>query len=152
MDRPAASDSRPRRRDRHGRGLRGPLAPPQVPIALSRSEIFDDYVRESVERLERRWPQLGEVEFAVQDVPGPLPGEPEQEPEDARADDVPLARLLPAPKGGAPRIVVYRRPVESRAKGRDERAALVHEIVVEQVAEFLGVEPEAVDPRFGEDD
>jgi len=152
VDRPAASDSRPRRRDRHGRGLRGPLAPPQVPITLSRSEIFDDLVRESVERLERRWPQLSEVEFAVQDVPGPLPGEPEPDLEDVRADDVPLGRLLPAPKGGSARIVIYRRPVESRAKGRDERAALVHEIVVEQVAELLGVDPESVDPRFGEEE
>ena len=117
-----------------------------MPIALSRSEIFDDLVRESVERLERRWPQLSEVEFAVQDVPGPLPGEPEPDPDDARSDDVPLGRLLPAPKGGAARIVVYRRPVESRAKGRDERAALVHEIVVEQVADLLGLDPETVDP------
>ncbi|MEU2632176.1 hypothetical protein ABZ641_35055, partial [Kitasatospora sp. NPDC007106] len=31
----------------------------------------DDYVRESVERLERRWPQLVDVEFAVQEVPLP---------------------------------------------------------------------------------
>ncbi len=151
VDRPAASNSRPRRRDRHGRGLRGPLAPPQVPIALSRSELFDDYVRESVERLVRHWPQLNEVDFAVQDVPGPVPGEPEPEPTELRSDEVPLGRLVPArKKGDSPRIVVYRRPVENRAKGRDERAALVHEVVVEQVAEFLGVDPETVDPRFGE--
>jgi Zincin-like metallopeptidase len=123
-----------------------------VPITLSRSEVFDDFVRESVERLERRWPQLSEVDFAVQDVPGPLPGEPEPDLEGVRADDVPLGRLLPAPKGGKARIVIYRRPVESRAKGRDERAALVHEIVVEQVAELLGVDPESVDPRFGEEE
>ena len=122
-----------------------------MPISLSRSELFDDYVRESVERLERRWPQLGEVEFAVQDVPGTAPGEPETDPADARSDDVPLGRLLPAPKGGSPRIVVYRRPVENRAKGRDDRAALVHEVVVEQVAEFLGMDPEEIDPQPGED-
>ncbi|MEZ0093480.1 metallopeptidase family protein [Streptacidiphilus sp. EB129] len=149
MDRPAsaetAADQRPRRRDRHGRGLRGPLAPPQVPLSLSRSEQFDDYVRESVERLERRWPQLAEVEFAVQDVPVPLPGEPEPEPSELRADEVPLGRLFPAEKGRPARIVVYRRPVETRAKGRDDRAALVHEIVVEQVAELLGMDPDAID-------
>lgn len=108
--------------------------------------MFDDYVRESVERLERRWPQLAEVEFAVQDVPGPLPGEPEPAPGDARADDVPLGRTITAAKGRPDRIVVYRRPVETRAKGRDERAALVHEVVVEQVAELLGVDPDEIDP------
>jgi hypothetical protein len=131
--------------------MRGPLAPRQVPIALSRSELFDDYVRESVERLERRWPQLEEVEFAVQEVPAPLPGEPEPSIDDVRADEVPLGRLVAAEKGRPARIVVYRRPVEIRAKGREERAALVHDVMVEQVAELLGVEPEAVDPRYGEE-
>lgn len=48
-------------------------------------------------------------------------------------------------------MVVYRRPVEIRTKGRDERAALVHEVVVEQVAELLGLTPDTVDPRYGED-
>ena len=47
--------------------------------------------------------------------------------------------------------MVYRRPVEIRAKSRDERALLVHEVVVEQVAELLGLSPETVDPRYGED-
>jgi hypothetical protein len=146
MDSPAASANRPRRRDRHGRGLRGPLAPPQVPLSLSRSEQFDDFVRESVERLERRWPRLAEVEFAVQDVPTPLPGEPEQDPEGARADDVPLGRLIPSGPDRPDRIVVFRRPVETRAKGREDRAALVHEVVMEQVAELLGIDLDEVDP------
>ena len=108
--------------------------------------MFDDYVREAVERLERRWPQLAEVEFAVQDVPGPLPGEPEPDLTDARSDDVPLGRMVAAGPGRPGRIVVFRRPVETRAKGRDERAALVHEVVVEQVAELLGIDPDEIDP------
>jgi len=32
-----------RRRDRRGRGMRGTLAPAQVPVSRTRSEIFDDY-------------------------------------------------------------------------------------------------------------
>jgi hypothetical protein len=150
MDRPAPSRSpgpRPRRRDRHGRGLRGPLAPPQVPISLSRAEVFDDFVRDSVDRLEQRWPQLGEVEFAVQEVPWP-PAAPDA---DGLDDSVPLGRVVPAAKDRPSRIVVFRRPVEIRARGRDERAALVHDIVVEQVAELLGLAPETVDPRYGEE-
>ncbi|MFJ6214607.1 metallopeptidase family protein [Streptomyces sp. NPDC092296] len=140
---------RPRRRDRHGRGLRGPLAPPQVPISLSRSEVFDDFVRDSVDRLERHWPQLSEVEFAVQEVPWPPAGP--QEPADGLGDTVPLGRLVPAAKDRPTRIVVFRRPVEIRAKGRDERAALVHDVIVEQVADLLGLSPDTVDPRYGEE-
>ncbi|MDH6110799.1 MULTISPECIES: metallopeptidase family protein [unclassified Kitasatospora] len=142
---PAGPPRGPRRRDRHGRGLRGPLAPPQVPISLSRAELFDDYVRESVERLERRWPQLMDVEFAVDEVP------------EAGADDpvpgsVPLGQVVPARQGRKSQIVVYRRPVEIRAKTRDDRAALVHEILIEQVAELLGLSPEAIDPRYDDED
>jgi predicted Zn-dependent protease with MMP-like domain len=139
-------DPGPRRRDRHGRGMRGPVAPPQVPLAVSRSEAFDDLVRDSVSRLERRWPQLTSVEFAVQEVPRGDDGEA-----DEQAEAVPLGRVAES-KGGRPdRIVVYRRPVEIRTRNRDERALLVHEVVVEQVAELLGLSPESVDPRYGQD-
>lgn len=119
--------------------MRGPVAPPQVPLSTSRSESFHDLVRDSVDRLERRWPQLAEVDFLVMEVP--------VEP----ADTVPLGSSAPADKSGPARIVVYRRPVEIRTKSRDERALLVHEVVVEQVAELLGLAPESVDPRYGQD-
>lgn len=101
-------------------------------------------MRESVERLERRWPQLADVEFAVQEVPLPPTGEP-------AGDGVPLGRVIPAREGRKSRIVVYRRPVEIRAKTRDDRATLVHEILIEQVAELLGLSPDAIDPRYDED-
>ncbi|MFE2432473.1 metallopeptidase family protein [Streptomyces sp. NPDC059373] len=154
MDTPALPPParRQRRRDRHGRGMRGPIAPPQVPLALSRADAFDDLVRDAADRLERRWPQLADVEFAVQEVPWPLDAAAEAAAGREISDDsVPLGKLMSARKGSPNRIVVYRRPVEIRAKSREERALLVHEVVVEQVAELLGLSPENVDPRYGED-
>jgi hypothetical protein len=128
--------------------MRGPIAPPQVPLAASRAEVFADLVQDSVERLERRWPQLADIDFLVLEVPR-LEGQGDQA---AWGDDaVPLGGTVPARDGRRARVVVYRRPVEIRTKGRDERAALVHEVVVEQVAELLGLTPETVDPRYGED-
>jgi hypothetical protein len=49
--------------------------------------------------------------------------------------------------------VLYRRPVEARAAGGEELRALVYDIVVEEVAELFGLEPDAVDPHYagGED-
>lgn len=126
--------------------MRGPVAPPQVPLAVTRTEAFDDLVRDSVSRLERRWPQLSGVEFAVQEVPRTDDGAPEE-----HVDAVPLGRLAETADGRPDRIVVYRRPVEIRTRSRDERALLVHEVVVEQVAELLGLSPESVDPRYGQD-
>ncbi|WP_142170405.1 metallopeptidase family protein [Streptomyces sp. SLBN-134] len=145
----------PRRRDRHGRGMRGPIAPPQVPLAASRAETFADLVQDSVERLERRWPQLADVDFLVLDVPR-LDGGAGSGAADAAGagwsdEAVPLGGTMAARDGRPARVVIYRRPVEIRTKGRDERAALVHEVVVEQVAEVLGLTPETVDPRYGED-
>ncbi|WP_055569838.1 metallopeptidase family protein [Streptomyces atriruber] len=144
---PRSADPRPRRRDRHGRGMRGPVAPPQVPLSTSRGEAFTDLVQDSVERLERRWPQLTEIEFVVLEVP-PLGG-PDMEWQD---EVVPLGGTVQAAEGQPARVVVYRRPVEIRTKGRDERAHLVHEVVVEQVAELLGLSPESVDPRYGDEE
>ncbi|MER7413145.1 metallopeptidase family protein [Streptomyces cacaoi] len=143
---PRGSGSRPHSRDRHGRGMRGPVAPPQVPLAISRAEAFDDLVRDSVARLERHWPQLASVEFAVQEVP-------RADESELRATDeaVPLGRVLEGDGERPDRVVVYRRPVEIRSRTRDERAVLVHEVVVEQVAELLGLAPETVDPRYGQD-
>jgi predicted Zn-dependent protease with MMP-like domain len=126
--------------------MRGPLAPPQVPLSVTRADSFDDLVRDSVSRLERHWPQLAGVEFAVQEVPRTDNGELREE-----TGVVPLGRVSETDGDRPDRIVVYRRPVEIRTRTRDERALLVHEVVVEQVAELLGLAPESVDPRYGQD-
>jgi predicted Zn-dependent protease with MMP-like domain len=61
---------------------------------------------------------------------------------------VPLGRLFPAQGTLPPRIVLYRRPIESRAEGAHEVALLVHTVVVEQVAHLLALTPEQVDPHY----
>jgi len=150
--------ARIRRRDRHGRGLRGVLAPPGVPLHRSRAERFDELVLEAVARLEPRWEaQLSGVEFAVEEIPPP-------DPPGIGPESVSLARLDPGSPGtgsprtgdGAaarpPRIVVYRRPLSARADSEDELSELVFEVVVEEFARLLGVDPEDVDPGFGDDE
>jgi predicted Zn-dependent protease with MMP-like domain len=142
------------RRDRRGRGLRGRLVPPGVPLSRSRAQQFDDLVLDAVEHLERRWgKELEQVEFAVEDVPQvPAVATDTVFDSDVVDDDaIPLARLLPADRDGdgqstPPRIVVYRRPLEVRSLDRVDLADLVHEVVVEQVANLLGLDPDDVDP------
>jgi len=128
-------------RDRRGRGMRGPLAWPPVPAMLTRAERFDDLVLDSADRLR---PLLGQryaaTEFAVEDVPptDPAPWE---------AQEAPLGRLI-GPQGRTPhRVVVYRRPIEARARDEADLGDLIHSVVVEQVAALLGVPPSEVDPR-----
>lgn len=144
-DRRPQPGPRPRRthRDRHGRGLRGRLVPATVPAARTKAEIFDDLVLDTVEGLEQKHAkELAGVEFAVEDVPPDLDVYDSDVLEDGQ---VPLARLLlgrPGRHGLPPRIVLYRRPLEFRAVDRDDLADLVHDVLIEQVANLLGVDPD----------
>nr|WP_236123619.1 metallopeptidase family protein [Cellulomonas palmilytica] len=134
-----------RRRDRRGRGLRGPLMPSTMPAYRTRAQRFDDLVLDAVEHLERRWArQLEGTEFAVEDVPPSNPAPWEH-------GGVPLGRYFPADAGLPARVVVYRRPVEGRAHDPLDLADLVRDVVVEQVAHMLGRSPEDVDPTYGDD-
>ncbi|MDQ1295365.1 MAG: hypothetical protein QG608_3250 [Actinomycetota bacterium] len=137
--------SRRRHRDRHGHGLRTPLLPQHVPAWRSRSARFDDRVLDAVERLERRWSaELDGVEVAVEDVPPSDPAPWED-------NEIPLGRLFPSNGELPARIVVYRRPVETRAPDEEDLGPLVHDVVVEQVAHLLQIPPEQVDPRYRSD-
>ncbi|WP_245679536.1 metallopeptidase family protein [Actinomadura hibisca] len=137
-----------RRRDRHGRGLRGPLTPPQAPISRTRAERFDDLVEDEVRRLGRRWGrELAGVEFVVAEVP-------DLEPD--FTGPAPLGMTLPGDEGEhadvRARIVVYRRPVEARADGDAETVRLVRDLLVEEVADLLDLPPESVDPSYDSPD
>lgn len=136
--------ARPPRRDRHGRGLRGRLVPSSVPMARTRAEMFEDLVLDTVEELEQRYAQLADVQFSVEDVPPDLNVYDSDVLEDG---EVPLARLQPAVPGkDAPaQIVLYRRPLELRAQYRDELADLVHDVIIEQVANLLGLDPDDIE-------
>jgi predicted Zn-dependent protease with MMP-like domain len=97
-----------------------------------------------VEGLDRRWrDQLARVEFAVEDVP---------DLDDWDREWVPLARSFAAVGALPARVVVYRRPVETRASATRKLELLVGDVVTEQVAELLGVEPEDIDPGYGSGD
>jgi hypothetical protein len=138
------------RRDRHGRGLRGSLVPPGVPLHRTRGERFDDLVLLAVSQLEPRWEtELTGIEFAVEEIPPAEPGPDEVDP-------VPLARLEHAGSDGLEdrpaRIVLYRRPLMARADGDEELAELVLDVIVEEFAHWLGVDPQTVDPGYPGDD
>ncbi len=114
-----------------------------MPAARTRAQRFDDVVLDAVERLERRWRQeMATLEFAVEDVPP-------SDPSPWEHGEVPLGRFFPPDRSLSARVVVYRRPVETRALDDADLSDLVHEVVVEQVAQAVGLEPEQLDPGYG---
>jgi predicted Zn-dependent protease with MMP-like domain len=140
--------------------MRGPLLPPTVPGWRSRAERFDMTVLEAYEPIERRWQdRLSALDVAVDEIPRISPKDPDsvQWPPEVVADGpVALSRLIPAGvdvRGNATRarIVLFRKPIERRAKDVAELAELLHEVLVAQVATFLGVEPSVIDPDMGDE-
>ncbi|MEO6512325.1 MAG: metallopeptidase family protein, partial [Nocardioides sp.] len=131
-------------RDRRGRGMRGPAILPDrpgEPMLPTTRERFDELVLDLVAGLEKRWAdRLGLVEYAVEDAP--------QIPDDWSSGTVPLSSLLRGSGAKPTRLVLFRRPIEHRSETRADLEALVLTVLVEQVAELLGVDPADVDPRY----
>ena len=124
--------------------MRGPGVVPRQPgrpELPTRRERFDDLALAIVTSVDRRWQdRLGLVEYAVEDAPQP--------PDDWETDQVPLSSLVRGSGARPTRLVLFRRPIEHRAETRADLEALVLTIVVEQVAELLGIDPDQVDPRY----
>ncbi len=133
-----------RRRRRHGRGLRGNLIPQHLPGSRSRSERFEGWVAESSQRLEQLWgTAISDIQFVVYDIPEGL------EELAARLEAAPLASNIPAQLGRPAVIAVYRCPTETAARDQFPVPDLIHDVVIEQVSELMGIPPEAVDPGYG---
>jgi hypothetical protein len=137
--------------------MRGPLLPQTVPGWRSRSERFDMAVLEAYEPIERRWTErLSALDVAVDEIPRIAPRDPTNvsfPPEVIADGPIALARLIPAGVDvrGDPtraRIVLFRKPIERRVKDMLELGDLLHEILVAQVATFLGVDPTVIDPTL----
>jgi Zincin-like metallopeptidase len=117
-------------------------------------------VLEAYEPIERNWQdRVSTLDVAVDEIPRISPRDPEnvQFPPEVVADGpIALARLIPAGvdvRGNATRarIVLFRKPIERRAKDSAELTELLHEILVAQVATYLGVEPSVIDPTIDGD-
>ncbi|MFT8395696.1 metallopeptidase family protein [Propionibacterium sp.] len=143
-------------RDRHGRGLRGPLALPNpltsrpvpVPHRPRGAQYFLMCVQDAIADVASHCPDvIDEIDIGVDEVP------------DARTlwnnvgeyDAVPLAAAVEAVGGRHPRVVIYRRPLERRAADRDDLRELVHETLVDQIVALTGRSVDEIDPDEGED-
>lgn len=139
----SARSFRTRRRNRHGRGLRGELMLPTLPGFRTRQERFDELVMDSAQRLHDMWGKtLDGVRFAVDEIPANL------EELVAAGQPAPMGAYIPAGQTDGPLITVYRRVVEHACDTREELQDLVHDVVIEHTAEMLGVAPETLDPVY----
>lgn len=130
------------------------MLPQDLPAWRSRGEKFDLLVLEAFAPLEERWhDRLTKLDIAVDEVPRITARDPASVtwPDEVVADGpVPLSRLIPAGvdrRGAATRarLVLFRRPLELRAKDPEDLIDLLHEVLVAQVATYLGVDPDVIE-------
>ena len=115
---------------------------PKVPVLRTRRERFDDIALAIVTEIDARWQsRLGLIEYAVEESPD-IPKEWTVE------DHIPLGSLERGAGAKPARLVIYRRPIEHRCNTRSEVEAMVLMVVVEQIADLLGIAAEDVDPRY----
>src|SRR5665647_2107862 len=142
----------PDRRDRHQRGMRGPLAPPNSVAGralrrdrpVARAEFFVQSLSESLARITAAAPEaLVGVEVGLEDVPD-MAGQ--------WSTRVPLAAAQEATPTTPARIVVYRRPIEHRATTRRQLRSLIHGTLIEQVSALTGIPVERLDPDDEDDE
>ena len=129
-----------RRRDRHGRGLRGAVVPPNLPAWRTRANRFDDFLSTELARYRARWgEEMSRIDFGVLEVPEyePAPWE----------DGVPLARFLPfeRPAKVIGRVIFYRQPMLRAAARTPDPRVFLHSVVNEQLASALDRNPEEFD-------
>lgn len=146
--------------ERRGRGPRGSILPAGVPGRLTRSESFDRIALGAFAAIDATWhDRLTKLDIAVDDIPKISARNPHAvvwPPEVVADGAVPLARLVPAglTRDGTPtraRLVLFRRPLELRAPQPEDLLLLIHDVLVEQIADYLGVTPEIIDPTLGEE-
>lgn len=130
----------PRRRDRHGRGIRGLVVHRSVPAWRSRAQKFDDIIAWDLGTFRHH---LGErmdrFDVAVIDVPhsDPAPWE----------DGIPLGRVIPldGPNKIEARIIFYRMPILQAARRQAHPRMFIHRVVTNHLASALGEHPEDID-------
>jgi hypothetical protein len=124
------------------------VAPRDVPLSRTRAETFDDLVLDAMEDVESAVADdaalltaLAGIELGVEDVPPP------DALDRARSGaELPLARVDRAVRGRPARLVLYRRPIELRSTDVVDRGDIVHDVVVEQLADLLDVPVDRLDP------
>jgi predicted Zn-dependent protease with MMP-like domain len=123
--------------------MRGTMAPVTVPMSASRSQRFDEIVVTAIERIERAFPELGEVEVLIEEVPP-------NELRDGSPDPIPLGRITESMGMQPAQLIVHRRPIEIRTAPGAQRDDLVSDTVTELVAALYGLAPSQIDPDYGQ--
>lgn len=140
------SPARRVRRDRHSRGLRGPLLPHIVPAHETRRDVFLGEVKSAIEEIEQRIGEklkgsLSSIEFSVDQIPSAIELK-------HRKTSVPLGRYESATGNQTAKVVLYRRPIELRGTDDETLERIIRDVLAENIGALVGMNPNDVDPDY----
>jgi hypothetical protein len=134
------------RRDRHERGLRGPLLPHNVPKRTSPDEKFQAQVLMAITQIDQQVSQLEkklasrmkQVTFNVEAVPSKR---------DVVLSDgtVPMGRIE---RGNPDVVVLYQRAIELRSFTSGQQKHIVKDVLAELLGLLFGKDPAELDPTY----
>jgi len=134
------------RRDRHDRGLRGPLFPHNVPKRTSPDEIFQKRVLTAITEIEQQVSQVEkklanrimQVTFNVEAVPS-------KRDVVLSAGTVPMGRIE---RGNPDVVVLYQRAIELRSANFGQQIRIIKDVLAELLGLLLGKDPTEIDATY----
>jgi hypothetical protein len=127
------------KRDRHDRGLRGPVLPHSAPLHKSSDKFFVGEMEDAIEDLDARLgTMLTHIKFALEEIPN-------KRDLTFASGHVPLGRI---DQGNPTSIVLYQRPIEMRSDSKELLQRVLRDVLAELVSLVTGLRPDDVDPNY----
>ena len=127
------------RRDRHDRGLIGPLLPHNAPLHETPDQFFARQMEQAISDVEIRLnKKLTTITFGIEAVPS--------ERDFVLSEGIiPLGRIE---RGNPSVVVVYQRPIEMRASDRLKLVRVLRDVLAELLARLLNLSTQDIDPDY----
>lgn len=126
-------------KNRHNRGLRGPLVPHVAPIYENPSNAFERILTHAVEDFGvRLGSEIENLEISLEEIPN-------YRDLTLAENSVPLGRIE---IGNPTKIVIYQKPVELRCKNFDAIDRLIRDTLADLIGLAIGIRPNDIDPDY----
>ncbi len=126
-------------RDRHDRGLRGPLIPHVAPIYENPSMAFERMLTHAVEDFGvRLGSEIENLEISLEEIPN-------YRDLTLAENSVPLGRIE---IGNPTQIVIYQKPIELRCKNFEAIDRLIRDTLADLIGLAIGIRPTDIDPDY----
>lgn len=133
-------------RDRHDRGLRGPLFPHNLPRHTSPDARFQSRVLAAITEIDRHVSGLEKkLASRMKQVTFQVEAAPSKRDVVLSAGTVPMGHIE---RGNPDVVVLYQRAIELRSFNPDQQNRIVKDVLAELLGLLFGADPATLDPTY----